>query len=944
MKIVGLPDPPTGVQVELGPQPGTLLVSWQSVTNQPKPPSRAAVHSYLIYADGKNIAQVPNATADHALLRLADLSDDPPIFITVRTRTREGSVSADSNVARVPRGSYQSQSGSTSTAAALIDPATGQILHQQQQSLPLFDMTSSYPSYANHATYSQLPNAFNAQTGPLSGPLPSAPYTAPPALIGATGAPLLSATFQQPAPITAYTANVLQPQSTTVAPYGQFDRTAAAAAAAAAQNQAAVLSAQAAALQQQQQHLLLQQASLPGVNQSTLQGTLSKWKTPSMLSQYYTFHPRLLRAEPSGVEDTRPSVLEMENNYLLRHRQAEWASQSDAQARIDRYAMATHRAGSADGRLPNRHRLVPPRLARVKSESGFGTRSEPDLRPPTLDDDCRWFVALFDYDHHMSPNANAENEELSFRKHQLIKVYGEVDPDGFYHGQIGNRHGLVPSNMVIEIAKDDLLPSRAPTTVASAAEPALRRMRWGSLKSRSYDHAGDRRAHDRPVHSYYASLDRRDGPAPRSDRSDPRLDRYRYRQNGGGKELDYNYRRDYDDRYGGPRPRDDYGPRERDYRDEEEYRELKYARERGYDRDRDYYDEPRRKHDSGHGASSAQGPSTSGTGPYDRDYRGNQPPRRGDIIPGREIRHPLDDGYDMGYGAGSVSGSSRYDHQQPGPSGMGPGPQPTNQMVSQMNHQMGGMQIGGPSQQSMQMGQMGQQQLNTPMMGQQGQMIGQQSMMQPGGMQTIQGMPGPTTSQQVNMIPSLLNESSLNGMQQRKMVAKFDYDSRQLSPNVDAEQVELSFRQGEIITVFGEMDEDGFYMGELNGQRGLVPSNFLQSSPLTSLAPSQPTEPLRKGVAFSDNQMMTPAGGVKRAPPTSQTQSSGSMSVAAAATAMSAVAKVASGPKKSLAGQQAGAGASKPLAKKASDVGKNATPNARKTSTAVKKSDSNVKV
>ena len=78
------------------------------------------------------------------------------------------------------------------------------------------------------------------------------------------------------------------------------------------------------------------------------------------------------------------------SSYLLRHRQAEWANQSDAQARIDRYAMATHRAGSADGRLPNRHRLVPPRLARVKSESGFGTRSEPDLRPPTLDDDCRW--------------------------------------------------------------------------------------------------------------------------------------------------------------------------------------------------------------------------------------------------------------------------------------------------------------------------------------------------------------------------------------------------------------------------------------------------------------------------------------------------------------------------------------------------------------------------
>ncbi|VDO39711.1 unnamed protein product [Brugia timori] len=41
--------------------------------------------------------------SDHVLLRLSDFADDPPIFITVRTRTKEGSVSSDSNVCRVPR-------------------------------------------------------------------------------------------------------------------------------------------------------------------------------------------------------------------------------------------------------------------------------------------------------------------------------------------------------------------------------------------------------------------------------------------------------------------------------------------------------------------------------------------------------------------------------------------------------------------------------------------------------------------------------------------------------------------------------------------------------------------------------------------------------------------------------------------------------------------------
>ncbi|KAJ8784015.1 hypothetical protein J1605_009058 [Eschrichtius robustus] len=61
----------------------------------------------------------------------------------------------------------------------------------------------------------------------------------------------------------------------------------------------------------------------------------------------------------------------------------------------------------------------------------------------------------------------------------------------------------------------------------------------------------------------------------------------------------------------------------------------------------------------------------------------------------------------------------------------------------------------------------------------------------------------------------------------RSMVAAFDYNPRESSPNMDVE-AELPFRAGDVITVFGGMDDDGFYYGELNGQRGLVPSNFLE--------------------------------------------------------------------------------------------------------------------
>ncbi|KAI4813839.1 hypothetical protein KUCAC02_003061, partial [Chaenocephalus aceratus] len=77
----------------------------------------------------------------------------------------------------------------------------------------------------------------------------------------------------------------------------------------------------------------------------------------------------------------------------------------------------------------------------------------------------------------------------------------------------------------------------------------------------------------------------------------------------------------------------------------------------------------------------------------------------------------------------------------------------------------------------------------------------------------------------------------------RRMVAIFDYDPRESSPNTDIE-AELTFSAGDTINVFGDMDEDGFFYGDLNGHRGLVPSNFLQAVP--EEAPAQPAPDHRK--------------------------------------------------------------------------------------------------
>jgi RIMS-binding protein 2 len=61
---------------------------------------------------------------------------------------------------------------------------------------------------------------------------------------------------------------------------------------------------------------------------------------------------------------------------------------------------------------------------------------------------------------------------------------------------------------------------------------------------------------------------------------------------------------------------------------------------------------------------------------------------------------------------------------------------------------------------------------------------------------------------------------------QRMFVVIFPYDPY-AHDNPDPE-AELPLLEGQVVKVFGDKDEDGFYMAELNGRRGLIPSNFVE--------------------------------------------------------------------------------------------------------------------
>ncbi len=59
-------------------------------------------------------------------------------------------------------------------------------------------------------------------------------------------------------------------------------------------------------------------------------------------------------------------------------------------------------------------------------------------------------------------------------------------------------------------------------------------------------------------------------------------------------------------------------------------------------------------------------------------------------------------------------------------------------------------------------------------------------------------------------------------------IAKYSYNPSEMSPNPTFD-LELPLTAGDYLCVYGDMDDDGFYHGQLmTGESGMVPSNFIE--------------------------------------------------------------------------------------------------------------------
>ncbi|XP_067656819.1 centrosome-associated protein CEP250-like isoform X2 [Haliotis asinina] len=94
---------------------------------------------------------------------------------------------------------------------------------------------------------------------------------------------------------------------------------------------------------------------------------------------------------------------------------------------------------------------------------------------------------------------------------------------------------------------------------------------------------------------------------------------------------------------------------------------------------------------------------------------------------------------------------------------------------------------------------------------------------------------------------SILSGRHYEQAQRRLFMGLYDYDPRHHSPH-DNTGYELAFRAGDVIEVFGQLRPDGFFHGQINGKRGLVPASFIEEVP----------PPYRPGTSSSSSNLHTP--------------------------------------------------------------------------------------
>ncbi|XP_043825440.1 RIMS-binding protein 3-like [Dromiciops gliroides] len=460
----GPPEPPLDVLVEHHSSPGTLLVSWIPVTIDSAGSSNGVpVTGYAVYADGQKVTEVPSPTAGNVLvefsqLRQLKLSQE----VSVRTMSHYGE-SLDSVPAQIPGEWLKQCSSSRSPQAFPIKHTCGDLAHPQIPS------TSRPPG-----PVSQEKSILASVNPKASTPLPAGCGKAKVAVPEESP----EDSFKRRVPTPSESESSLGDMNVPKGP-----------------GEAHALSLLPSGWKETTKDNRFGNARLLpdgqiGVEEKSARKAPPRWNQvqglpdpPPENSPMKEIHreqdsgakvPRN-RTEAETLKGTGKSP-EVPGDHSLgpdldRLGEAEqyvtmWGTRRPSQKKEFRLP----KGQSRPVRLKQEGPLQEPKALLYQAPSGkmteilkgsplvaapgpwFRAPSSSRLKAKTANDPVRVFVALWDYDPRlMSANPAAAEEELTFHRGQILKVWGDRDPDGFYRGECSGRKGYIPGDLVSEV-------------------------------------------------------------------------------------------------------------------------------------------------------------------------------------------------------------------------------------------------------------------------------------------------------------------------------------------------------------------------------------------------------------------------------------------------------------------------------------------------------------
>ena len=444
-----LPEPPVDVQVESGPQEGTLLVTWLPVTVDAYGQSNnCPVTGYAVFAAHKKLAEIDSPTGDHALLDVSQVESFHKKAVTVRTKSGEN-LSQDSIACQIPDDLLKFPTADPTTGSANF--MSRRRAHGQHGS--------------HHASQQQLvvrpASSGVIHTGMIQHPMhgqPTGPYGSQMTI------PAIDITRATPSMDTTGGAFV-RPASAPFPAAGQMNMR---------MPNINMMPATATGLMTGQANLMGQQMAMqqPGVMAPNLMQQQPQQQQMTQQQQRPGFFSSLLGTGTQQQQQQQQQQMMQQQAGLMG---GMMNPQQQQQLLLQQQQQQQQAAAMGMGMRPQQGALINPNAMMTSLQQSQLRPGQPgynaarQIRPGSIAPQgplggvhhpahgVRWFVALYDYDPlTMSPNPDGADEELGFREGDLIKVYGEKDADGFYRGESADgRSGYVPCNMVSEVSGPD---------------------------------------------------------------------------------------------------------------------------------------------------------------------------------------------------------------------------------------------------------------------------------------------------------------------------------------------------------------------------------------------------------------------------------------------------------------------------------------------------------